>query len=232
MRAETGKPRPEIAERKSGSSVWRRFGFSMGGRRRMACDRWQTAAFTLIEVLVAVAIIAIMSSLLTPAVRGLLGVSGPRGGMNTLSAALEQARLAAMQNGVPAYAGLAVDTNAGHSAVIIFRDPRDDEGNSLIPVTRWSKMPQGVYHKSEDLESYPVPSGTLPKLGSASPTSVDVVRFDRFGRLSQASEPKIIELGAMTEEGGQYLGATNNYFEVTIHPLTGRASVVDKALED
>jgi hypothetical protein len=182
-------------------------------------------------VLVAVAIIAIMSALLTPAVRGLLGVSGPRGGMNTLSAALEQTRLAAMESGVPAYIGLAVDTNAGHSAVIVFRDPREDETNALIPVTRWIKMPQGVYHKSGDLESFPVPPGTLPKLGTNVMSSVSVIRFDRFGRLSQRTTPKIVELGAMAEEGGSYLGGEKNYFEMTIHPLTGRASVLDKAME-
>jgi prepilin-type N-terminal cleavage/methylation domain-containing protein len=200
------------------------------GRDQRPATR-RPAAFTLIEVMVAVAIIAIMSALLTPAVRGLLGVSGPRGGMNTLTAALEQARLAAMESGVPAYAGLAVDTNGGHSAVIVFRDPRDDETNRLVPVTRWIKMPQGVYHKSGDLESFPVPAGTLPRLGTNNISPVSVVRFDRFGRLSQTTTPRVVQLGAMTAEGGEFLGGANNYFELTIHPLTGRASVLDKAME-
>jgi|GEM_PF-3189840 len=189
-------------------------------------------AFTLLELLAVVAIIAIMSALLTPAVRGLLGVSGPRGGLNILSSALEQARLSALESGVPAYAGLTVDTNAGHSAVMVFRDPRDNETNKLVPVTRWVRMPQGVYHRSDDLDSFSVPSGTLPKLGTSNVTSISVIRFDRFGRLSQTTEPKVVELGAMTGPGGEYLGGADNRFELTIQPLTGRASVADKAMGD
>jgi prepilin-type N-terminal cleavage/methylation domain-containing protein len=190
------------------------------------------AAFTLLELLAVVAIIAIMSALLTPAVRGLLGVSGPRGGLNILSAALDQARLSALQSGVPAYAGLTVDTNAGHSAVLVFRDPRDNETNKLVPVTRWVRMPQGVYHRSDDLDSFTVPSGTLPRLGTSNVTSISVVRFDRFGRLSQTTQPKVVELGAMTAPDGEYLGGPDNRFELTIQPLTGRAIVADKAMGD
>jgi prepilin-type N-terminal cleavage/methylation domain-containing protein len=192
----------------------------------------QRAAFTLLELLAVVAIIGIMSALLTPAVRGLLGVSGPRGGVNILSAALEQARLSALESGVPSYAGLMVDTNAGHSAVLVFRDPRGNETNKLVPVTRWVRMPQGVYHRSKDLDSFTVPSGTLPRLGTSNVTSISVVRFDRFGRLSQTTRPKVVELGAMTAPDGEYLGGSQNRFELTIQPLTGRAIVADKAMGD
>jgi len=201
------------------------------GERRGSLLR-QSAAFTLLELLAVVAIIGIMSALLTPAVRGLLGVSGPRGGVNILSAALEQARLSALESGVPSYAGLTVDTNAGHSAVLVFRDPRGNETNKLVPVTRWVRMPQGVYHRSKDLESFTVPSGTLPRLGTSNVTSISVVRFDRFGRLSQTTQPKVVELGAKTAADGEYLGGEQNRFELTIQPLTGRAIVADKAMGD
>lgn len=201
------------------------------GERRGSPLR-QSAAFTLLELLAVVAIIGIMSALLTPAVRGLLGVSGPRGGVNILSAALEQARLSALESGVPSYAGLTVDTNAGHSAVLVFRDPRGNETNKLVPVTRWVRMPQGVYHRSKDLDSFTVPSGTLPRLGTSNVTSISVVRFDRFGRLSQTTRPKVVELGAMTAPDGEYLGGSQNRFELTIQPLTGRAIVADKAMGD
>jgi prepilin-type N-terminal cleavage/methylation domain-containing protein len=201
------------------------------GERRGSPLR-QSSAFTLLELLAVVAIIGIMSALLTPAVRGLLGVSGPRGGVNILSAALEQARLSALESGVPSYAGLMVDTNAGHSAVLVFRDPRGNETNKLVPVTRWVRMPQGVYHRSKDLDSFTVPSGTLPRLGTSNVTSISVVRFDRFGRLSQTTRPKVVELGAMTAPDGEYLGGSQNRFELTIQPLTGRAIVADKAMGD
>jgi prepilin-type N-terminal cleavage/methylation domain-containing protein len=194
--------------------------------------RRHRAAFTLVELLVVVAIIAIMSSLLAPAVRGLLGVSGPRGGVNSLTAALEQARLSAMESGAPAYAGFAVDTNAGHSAVIVFREPREGEPpNRPIALTRWMSFPQGVYHRSEQLQTVTVQPARFPRLGTNRVSSVPSVRFDRFGRLSPATEPVVIELGARASQNADYMGGPNNYFEVTVQPLTGRAAVVDKAME-
>jgi len=198
---------------------------------RHLATRRCTGAFTLIEILAAVAIIAIMSALLTPAVRGLLGVTGPRGAMNSVSAALEQARLSAMESGVRAYVGFTTDAEAGSSALIVFRGPRKDETKALVPVSRWIRLPQGVYYDSVDLTSFSVPTGTLPKLDTKSFNSLDVIEFDRFGRLRPPTVPKIIKVGAKESSGGSFIGGADNHFELTVQPLTGRAVVVDKAME-
>ena len=147
-------------------------------------------------------------------------------------ASSRKARLAAMESGAPTYAGFAVDTNAGHSAIIVFRDPREGEpANRPVALTRWMSFPQGVYHQSEQLQAVPVQPARFPRLGTNRVASVSSVRFDRFGRLSPATQPVVIQLGAKANQTAEYMGGTNNYFEVTIQPLTGRAAVVDKAME-
>ena len=190
-------------------------------------------AFTLVELLAVVAIIAIMSALLTPAVRGLLGVTGPRGGVNALSAALEQARLSAMESGVPSYVGwVQPSADAEASALIVFRDKKEGETAAIIPVTRWIKLPQGVFFDAQGTTVGISAGSDLPKLNGKPPGNLTAVKFDRFGRLSQAAQPVVLRVGAKTKADSSFIGGANQHFEISVQPLTGRAVVVDKAMGD
>ncbi|NBO94092.1 MAG: type II secretion system protein, partial [Planctomycetia bacterium] len=80
------------------------------GGRGHVLRRPCSEAFTLLELLVVIAIIAVLTSLLLPSLQGLLGVVGRRGGASTLGAALEQARLSALENGGSAYVGFATSS--------------------------------------------------------------------------------------------------------------------------
>ena len=189
-------------------------------------------AFTLIELLITVALLAVLFALLAPALRGLLGVTGPRGGMNTMSAALEQARLAAMESGVPCYLAWAPEaTDAVSSAVIVFRDKKDGETADYIPVTRWLKLPQGVFLEPVGSFSSTSAGSHLPRLDGQTVSSVTFIKFDRFGRLFHATDPAVLRVGAKPGADGSFLGGTNQHFEFTVQPRTGRAKVVDKAMD-
>jgi prepilin-type N-terminal cleavage/methylation domain-containing protein len=206
-------------------------------RHAQPATRRRTAAFTLVELLVVVAIIGVLSSLMVPAMRGLVGVGGRRGGMNTLSSTIEQARLAAIENGTTVYVGFpfsAADPAAGYSSVIVYRDKRDDEtNNAIVPLSRWLRMPSGVFIESDDLEGKSVTGALLPKLASSNGvvavTQLSTLTFDRFGRLKPDDETAEIRVGEKSEPTGQFLQNDDNHFRLEVQPLTGRVIVEDRA---
>jgi len=213
----------------AGGSVLRWFGVAVSGGRRAR------RAFTLVEVLVTVALIAVMATLLTPAVRGLMGVAGPRGGVNVVSSAIEQARLSAMESGETTYVGFPfssanLDEEIRYSSVIVFRDARDDEDGDYIPISRWLRLPQGVFIETSDLGDTENPGGAVPKLNSQQPGSLSVLKFDRFGKLFE-EQPVVLRVGQKAKPTEGFIGGANQHFEITVQPLTGRAMVVDKAKE-
>ena len=198
------------------------------------------AAFTLIELLVVVAIIAVLSALITPAVQGLMGTSGRRGALNTVTAVLEQARLSAVENGTTAYVGFphnAANKTNGYSHLIVFRDPRPGDTNTnAVAVTRWQRLPNGVFIQggtglSGAVTTRTLPTRTLPRLGGSEDlTQIPALAFNRFGQLQGASTAVSVLLGEKIEPTGEWRGSASNYYELRIQPLTGRVIVDDASL--
>jgi prepilin-type N-terminal cleavage/methylation domain-containing protein len=205
------------------------------GGRRPEIGGLKVAGFSLVELLVTVAIIAVMSTLLTPAVRGLMGVTGPRGGVNVVSSAIEQARLSAMESGEDSFVGFpfqaaSVDEDIRYSSFIVFRRGRPEEKEpTFVPITRWLRLPQGVFVEG-DLGQNESPGNTIPKLAGESVSTLSVVRFDSFGRLSPQSKISI-RVGEKADPKGDFLGGSQKHFEIALQPLTGRSFVTDKAAE-
>jgi prepilin-type N-terminal cleavage/methylation domain-containing protein len=199
-------------------------------------------AFTLVEMLIVIALVAILTTLLAPAVQGLMGTSGRRGGLNTVTAVLDQARLAAIENGTNAYVGF--PTNAsnptnGFSHLIVFRDARPDDANpNPVAVTRWQRLPNGVFLQAgrglpAALTARTLPARTLPLLGGSQDiTQMPALAFNRFGQLQGVTTEVSVLLGEKIEPTGYWRGSTSNYFELRIQPLTGRVIIDDAAMAD
>lgn len=199
-------------------------------RRARFRDRPAVRGFTLLEVLVTVALIAVLSTLLVPSMRGLMGVAGPRGGVNTLASAIEQARLSALESGTSAYVGFPEELpgeDDPYSAVIVFRGPRDETEADYVPVSRWIRMPRNIHVDVSALTDTVSPqAGLIPKLGTAEAGTLKVLRFDRFGKLYGADNETILRVGEKTKPEEEFL--RGNFFEIAVQPLTGRAVITER----
>jgi prepilin-type N-terminal cleavage/methylation domain-containing protein len=148
--------------------------------------------FTLVEMLVVAALIAVLSALTLPAMRGLVGASGVRGAVGSVLGTLEQARNAAIEAGTDVYVGFPPtdfdDDALVRSSLIVVRGPRpasDPEDDSFLPLSRWIKLPQGVVIDASGANLLSPPdlsSSDLPKLANEQ-VSVSAIHIDRFGRI-------------------------------------------------
>ena len=152
------------------------------------------------ELLVVVAIIAILAVAMTPAMRGLTGSQSSRATAQILVSALEQTRTAAILSGTNAYLVLpTVDTTAitntlryrgyaiARPRVDLNNDSVDDlqpaATNTTILVSKWERLPGDLLFSSNHLAQLPAVSlSNLPIPGSLNPPSVSQFRAIGFTR--------------------------------------------------
>ena len=179
-------------------------------------------------MLVVILLISILMTLMVPAVNALLGISGPRGGVNSLAAAIDNAKLAAMENGVTVYLAFptsSTNTETAYSHMIVFREAKPGDQRPFTPLTRWMPFPRGVFFDSTDLLDINIESGNLPPLLGEDLENFQTIGFDCFGRLVGRTRPATIRIGEKADPTGDFTGEGQPHFRVTVQPLTGRSSV-------
>jgi Tfp pilus assembly protein FimT len=204
----------------------------------------------LIELLVVVAIIALMLSLLLPALSGWGSSAGRRGAVTMVMNTLEQARVAALESGQTVYVGFAPaefpDPDMRYSGLIVFREVTEEEaaqGKDYVVLKPWTRLPKNVAFKRVDSSLVPTGStanqsfpGLASQLGAAhgSVTSFPVVSFNSSGAVEGGSSPIQLFLyegyfangqDNFTRKADQQSSSAGLFEKITISRFTGRVQL-------
>lgn len=215
-------------------------------------SRRRLPAFTLVELLIVIGIIAVLLVAIVPAVNSLSKSSGRKAAVSNLLATLEQARSQAIKDGRSSYVGLAAEPTGGatgitdqnvisryfYHAYAIFEDDPSDSTKPKIQVTPWKLFPTGISLRTEI--SFPSASSTTNAVWSstdlaftpagASTQKFPFLEFDSTGALIAPAGanigPILVRLfeGSVTGTTEHPTTAANKDEVISIAPVTGRAT--------
>jgi type II secretory pathway pseudopilin PulG len=190
------------------------------------------AAFSLMELIMVIAIMVILAGLLVPAVNSLTVTAGRKGALNTLMTTFEQARAAALESGANVYIVFWQRSYPEKDSLIVLREPvewKKEEAaylakGRLIPISKYIHMPKGVLlygGKGKNVFTHARPDGNspneladllkqMPKTGGAAPdwSQVGYVKFLPTGVIAYPDKDHsrlIVSEGVRDENGTETL---------------------------
>jgi prepilin-type N-terminal cleavage/methylation domain-containing protein len=205
-------------------------------QNRLALERDCRHGFSLIELLVVMGIITILVALMAPAISGFSSTSGRRGAVNIVMNTIDQARVAALEQ--------------GREVQVVFWRRESPEADSIKlrrktdtgweELTKWIKLPRGVllhnppsrnvFHSQSEVD--------LNGLTGAPPLSqLGAIEFTASGtvRVPRTSEDSLVILTEGTRESEESISQRKEQsggFEIiSVARYTGRPTLVVSELK-
>jgi prepilin-type N-terminal cleavage/methylation domain-containing protein len=197
--------------------------------------RKRARGFSLVEVLTVVAIIAIMMSLMAPAISGFSSTAGRRGAVNLVMNTIDQARVAALEQGREVQVIFWRREFPEKDAIMIRRKNDSGQWDAL---TRWQSLPSGVLlHKPEKGSSHVFHTSPGDKVnttdlpGNPQLTSLGLIEFTPRGTIitPRGSDDPMVILTEGTRETESIISQNkqqNGGFEIiSVARYTGRPNL-------
>jgi prepilin-type N-terminal cleavage/methylation domain-containing protein len=172
----------------------------------MSTTRKNDGGFSLVELLTVIGVMAVLVGLTIPAISGARSTYNRKSAVDTVMTTIEQARVAALQNGENVYVMLALATDSGVSpdAMMVVGDPPiGSTATSEIYYTHWIKLPPNVRFLTASgtiatslannfppstVTAFPVSQTTLPSIGG-SPVSSYLITYLYFNSTGAVQYP-------------------------------------------
>ena len=157
----------------------------------------ESKAFTLLEVLVVMAVLAVLFAALVPALSSFSKSGGRRAAVSNLLSAIEQARVQAFKDGqatyvvfpdrLPASATTAMIKDYAYRSYAIFEDDPNNAGR-IKQVSAWRRLPTGISIRSGSLNylANNVSFSFTPLVGSPG-TTFPYLKFSAEGQVDPAT---------------------------------------------
>lgn len=200
------------------------------------------SAFTLLEMLLVVGILAILLIAIVPNVAPLAKSAGRKSAVANLLGVIEQARTQAVRDGQPTYVVFPNDLPGSPDAATVQRYSyrsyaifEDDPSNpgSVKQLTQWRSLPTGISFRTGSLNFLAATTSFLfTPMGAGTTARFPFLRFDQNGEVDPASTPStttgIIQLGVFegfVTQGGieRDTNSAKPTDSIAITRLTGRA---------
>ena len=202
--------------------------------------RKECPGFSLLELLVAIVLIALLLTLISPAMNGFRGSAARKGAVSLVMTTLEQARILAIETGREVVVifwkknGTADTPPDEQDAMIVLR--RNETETGWEQMNRWIKLPHGILFHSNDTASLilcNIPAEEIRSILPNSPTSehLGAVHFSSSGAVQWPGTSAGLRI-ALTEgrrgtDGALLANKQNSgtYEIISLARYTGRATL-------